>query len=122
MNTIKTIRIDDTKTIFVGADSWRVGKPDSTSGESWPLDLVNSKVRAPERRSEILALAAECKIADAAQNAMAEPSREDIRNGCYMVTEIDRAKPQVDVVTADLEASGWQNAAEFAARLRRGQP
>lgn len=66
MNTIKTIRIDDTKTIFVGADSWRVGKPDST--------------------------------------------------------EIDRAKPQVDVVTADLEASGWQNAAEFAARLRRGQP
>lgn len=67
--TIKTIHIDETKTIFVSARSWRVGAPDSTGGESWPLDLVNTKVRTPERRAEILALAAECKAADAEANA-----------------------------------------------------
>ncbi len=70
--TIKTISIDPTKTIFVSAHSWRVGAPDSTWGESWDLDLVHTKVRTPERRAEILALAAECKAADAEQDAAEE--------------------------------------------------
>lgn len=54
--------------------------------------------------------------------AMAEPASEDIRAGCYLTTEIDRANPRLEVVAADLEASGWRNAADFAATLRRGTP
>lgn len=54
--------------------------------------------------------------------AMAEPTSDDIRAGCCLMTEIDRAKPQLEVVAADLEASGWRNAADFAATLRRGTP
>ncbi len=52
--------------------------------------------------------------------AMTEPSSEDIRAGIYLVTEIDRANPQLDVVVNDLATSQWRNAEDFAATLRRG--
>lgn len=73
--TQKIISIDAIKTIFVSAHSWRLGAPDSTGGESWPLELVHSKVRSPERREQILALAAECREADAPAEA-AERARD----------------------------------------------
>jgi hypothetical protein len=53
---------------------------------------------------------------------MYEPTSAEIRDGCYLVTQIDRTNPQLEVIANDLAQTNWRNAAEFAAAIRRGTP